>query len=137
MRTRIAIDLLAAAVLLGCGATTPSSSFTASIEPGAISCQPLGFTPAPVHFSFAPGPVTSTIAEQTAIALVRSCGSPAYPITELTSKSEAATGARGGPNLEQPVWRVQVDSTISNGSQLHFLIEVNQATGVPTLVGYG
>jgi hypothetical protein len=63
-------------------------------------------------------------------------------ITGLTSASEAATGTPSGPNAGQPVWRVRVDATVTLASpggefESHFLIEVNQATGAPTVVGYG
>jgi hypothetical protein len=118
--------------------TSPSPSPTASAV--AISCQPYGYTPAPIPFSFAPGPVTSAVAEQTALAFVRSCMQP-YSISPTVS-TKPATGQQGGPNAGQPVWLVQVDGAVTDSSptrlyDAHFLIEVNQATGVPTLVAYG
>jgi hypothetical protein len=126
--------VLAIALLLGC-ASGPSGSAA------AISCQPYGYTPAPIAFSFPPGPVASSVAEQTAVALFRSCHEPSS-ITALTSSSKAKTGIKVGPNAGQAVWLVQVDATITDASpgssyQSHFLIEVNQTTGVPTVVGYG
>lgn len=126
--------LLPIAVLLAC-TNAPNGS------PVAISCQPYGYTPAPIAFSFPPGPVTSSAAEETAVALFRSCQGPSS-VTALTSSSKATTGIKTGPNTGQAVWLVQVDSTITEPSpgasyQSHFLIEVNQATGVPTVIGYG
>jgi hypothetical protein len=123
------------AFLLGCTSTPRPTS-------GAISCQPFGYTPAPIAFSFASGPVTSSAAEQTAVALFRACVLPTSTITELMSSSVAATGTPTGPNAGQPVWRVQVDATVNEPSpggvyQSHFWIEVSQATGVPTVVAYG
>jgi hypothetical protein len=49
---------------------------------------------------------------------------------------------RGGPNADEPVWLVTVDATVTEESPgtnepSHVLIEVNQATGVPTIVGSG
>lgn len=131
--------LLSVAVLLGC-ANTPSPP--PSPPPGVISCQPFGYTPAPIPFSFAPGRVTASAAEQTAVALFRACLLPTATISDLTSSSVAATGSPHGPNAGQAVWRVQVDATITDastgeGHQSHFVIEVNEATGVPTVVAYG
>ena len=127
--------LLPLVFLLGC-TTTPSAT------PIAISCQPYGYTPAPIAFSFAPGPVTSSAAEQTAVALFRSCELPGTTFTDLTSSSKATTGMRGGPNDGQAVWLVEVDATVTepmpNATYYsHFLFEVNQATGIPTVVGNG
>ncbi len=122
------------ALVLGC-TSAPSPT------PAAISCQPYGRTPAPIAFSYAPGPVTSAVAEQTAVALFRSCFVGAT-LTDLTSSSTSTTGMRDGPNQGQVVWLVQVDATVNEPSpgqpyQSHFLIEVNQTTGVPTVVAYG
>lgn len=122
-------------LLLGCS-STPSQT------PVAISCQPYGYTPAPIAFSFAPGPVTSSAAEQTAVDLFRSCELPGSTFTNLTSSSTATTGTPQGPNEGQAVWLVQVDATVTeplpnSTFQSHFLIEVNQANGVPTVVAYG
>jgi hypothetical protein len=126
--------LLPIALLLGC-TSTPTAS------PAAISCQPYGYTPAPIAFSFPVGPVTAAVAEETAVALFRSCQGPSS-ITALTSSSKASAGMKVGPNAGQAVWLVQLDATITEPSpgssyQSHFLIEVNQATGVPTVIGYG
>ena len=127
--------LLLITLLAGCAAP-------ASPTPGVVSCQPYGYSPAPVAFSFAPGPVTSSSAERTAVALFRSCGASdlTTTISGLTSSVSPATGARLGPNAGQSVWLVQIDATATDqgGSyQSHYLIEVNQATGVPTVIGYG
>ena len=118
----------------------PMSPVTPS--PIAISCQPFGYTPAPIAFSFAPGPVTAQVAEETSVALFRACELPGAAITGLTSSSTASTGVRGGPNEGQPVWLVRVDATVAEPSsgasyESHFLIEVNQATGAPTIQGQG
>jgi hypothetical protein len=43
-------------------------------------------------------------------------------------------------NAGQAVWLVQIDTTecVKGGAYPgHYLVEVNQATGVPTLVAYG
>jgi hypothetical protein len=132
---RMAAFAMVVVALLGCA--TPLSPAS-----GPTSCQPLGYSPAPVPFSFPPGPVSSATAEQTAVALFRACELP--NVTELTSNAVAATGTSGGPNAGRPVWRVQVDATVTpsdqspgEGYRSHFLIEVNQATGVPTLIAYG
>ena len=127
--------LLLVALPLGCTTTQLPAS-------RPISCQPAGYTPAPISLSFAPGPVTSVVAQQTAVALFRACMLPTTTITELTSDSVAATGSPRSPNAGQPVWRVQVDATVSEPSQgavyrSHFWIEVLQATGAPTVIAYG
>lgn len=131
---RLSLILLPVALLTGCAGP-------ASPAPGVVSCQPYGYSPAPIAFTFAPGPVTSSSAEQTAVALFRSCGAsaPASTISDLRSSVSSATGGPG-PNAGQPVWLVQIDATstdpgASYGS--HYLVEVNQATGVPTLIAYG
>lgn len=126
--------LLPLAILLGCSSTPPAPTAV------TISCQPYGYTPQPIPFSFAPGPVTSAMAEQTALAFVGSCMQP-YTIS-ATVISKAATGQPSGPNAGQPVWLVQIDGPVTNASpplgyELHYMIEVNQATGFPTLVAYG
>lgn len=120
----------------------PTASARSTTPSGQISCQPLGYTPAPIAFSFAPGRLDGAAAEETAVALFRACQRPTATISELTSSSVAATGTPSGPNAGQAVWRVQVDATVSEASpggiyQSHFLIEVNEATGIPTVVGYG
>jgi hypothetical protein len=124
---------LSLVLLLGCSnSPTP--------RPAGISCQPFGSTPAPISFSFAPGPVTSSAAEHTAVSLFDACQRESTG--ELTSSSVAGTGMRRGPNADEPVWLVTVDATVTEGSPgmnepSHVLIEVNQATGVPTIVGSG
>jgi hypothetical protein len=85
--------------------------------------------------------VTASVAEQTAIALFRTCERP-KTVSDLTSSSKAATGMQLGPSVGRAVWLVQVDATVVEASpgasyQAHFLIEVNQATGIPTIVGQG
>jgi hypothetical protein len=120
------------AALLGCA--SPAS-------PRAISCQPYGYTPAPIAFSFQSGPVTASVAEATAVAFFRACHDTSPTITDVRWTSEAATGSRGGPNNGQAVWIVKVQATVPTppeGSyESHSWIEVNQATGVPTLIAYG
>jgi len=128
--------LLPLAVLLSCA--NPPSPKPMESGPVAISCQPYGYNPAPIAFSFRAGPVTGAEAEETAVALFRACELPT--ITNLTSSSRAGTG-RGSPNDGQAVWWVEVGATIavpsSEGYQAHWLVEVNQATGFPTLIAYG
>jgi hypothetical protein len=91
-----------------------------------------------------PGPVTSAQAEQIAVELVQACGTAAAngqptPATVYVATSvEAATGERTGPNAGQAVWLVKIDGTVTDSpAQSHWAIEVNQATGVPTIVGIG
>lgn len=113
----------------------------ASPTPVAISCQPSGASPAPAAFSVIPAPATAAAAEQTAIAMVRACELP-KTVTDLSSSSKPATGVQQGPNGGQAIWLVQVDVTVVEASpgatyQAHFLVEVNQASGVPTIVGQG
>jgi len=110
--------------------------------PAPISCQPYDDTPTLIAFSFPAGPVTSSSAEQTAVALFRACAQfPGHEISNLTSTSKAATGAPNGPNDGQSVWLVFIGAKIteSTGTSYgsHFQIEVNQATGVPTVIAYG
>lgn len=91
-------------VLVGClGNPGPTVPIHATVV--MASCQPYGYSPAPIEFSFTPGPVTSSSAEQTAVALFRACGAtpstisePTVTITELTSSSKAASGMPSGPN---------------------------------------
>jgi hypothetical protein len=129
------IGVLVPLILLVACTSTPSGPSAAT-----ISCQPYGYTPQPIPFSFAPGPVTSAVAEQTALAFVRSCMQPYTISANVTTKS--ATGQQSGPNAGQPVWLVQIDGPVTNASpalpyELHYWIEINQATGFPTLVAYG
>jgi hypothetical protein len=112
-----------------------------NLPAGTISCQPVGYTPAPVAFSFEAGPVTAATAEETAVALFRACQPATATIRDLTSSSAAGTGAPNGPNAGQAVWAVQVDATVTQvppggTHQSHFLIEVNQASGVPAVIAY-
>ena len=108
---------------------------------GSVSCQPFGYTPAPIAFSFAPGSVDASRAEETAVALYRACHGSAGTVSNLTSSTSSATGSFGGPNAGQSVWQVQVSATVTDPSgatyQSHYWIEVNQSTGVPTLIAYG
>jgi hypothetical protein len=134
MRSHLA-GLIAMGLVSGCTGTPIPSS-------GPRSCQPFGYTPAPIAFSFEPGPVSSSAAEDAAVALFRGCQVPGAEITGLISSSADGTGSPSGPNAGQAVWRVQVDATVSEGSpnsthRSHFLIEVNQASGMPTIIGYG
>lgn len=109
-----------------------------------ISCQPFGYAPVPVSFSFTPGPVTASAAEQTAVALFRACsapsasGQPTALVTNIVVTSNAAIGEPSGPNAGQPVWRVQIDVTLfGETAHSYSWTEVNQATGVPTIVALG
>jgi hypothetical protein len=127
------------ALLVGCASPSPSPARPAS---DVISCQPFGYTPAPIAFSFPPGPVAASEAELTAVALFRACQLPT--VRDVTFSSRAATGTRAGPNDGQGVWLVEVSATVpvpsaeGGGSyQSHVLIEVNQATGIPTVIAYG
>jgi hypothetical protein len=128
--------LLPLSLLAGCASTT-------SPGPAQVSCLPDGYSPAPITFSFAPGPATAASAEQTAIALIRSCHATldSSSITNLTSNVEEGTGRRKGPNSGQAVWLVEIDMTrtLNGGATGHqyYWVEVNQSTGVPTLVAYG
>jgi hypothetical protein len=124
------------ALLLGCSGATSAS----------ISCQPYGWSPAPVPVAFAVGPVDSNQAEQRAVALfnacsVRSSGEPVATIRSVTSTVEPRLGSLGGPNAGQDVWVVQIDATVTEATggsyQTHVYIEVNTTTGVPTVVGIG
>ena len=127
--------LVSAVVLMGCsllGGAVPG------IPPGTVSCQPWGYTPAPVPLSYPTGPVTAATAEQTSAAMIRRCMVDAGTITDLAIASEPKTGVPSGPNAGQAVWWVQVDVTVAGvGYQSHFVIEVNRATGVPVMIGYG
>ena len=131
--------LLPLTLLAGCASTSNTG-------PPHVSCQPYGYNPVPITFSFAPGPATAASAEQTAVALIRSCAatpdasSITITITHLTSNVKDGTGVPGRPNAGQAVWLVQIDTTETvNGGpyQAHYLVEVNEATGVPTLVANG
>jgi hypothetical protein len=116
-------------LLVGCASPASPSQMP-------VSCQPIDSSPRPIAFSFAPGNVTSSVAEQTAAALFRACQNPGS-VTDLTSSSKATTGVKLGPNAGQAVWLVQVDATVAGAASVRvaYLIEVNQATGVPTIIG--
>jgi hypothetical protein len=131
--------LLLLTLLAGC-------TDTASPGHAEISCQPYGYGPVPIFLTFVPGPVTADSAEQTAVSLIRSCAatpdssSITTTIADLTSTVQADTGAPFGPNSGQAVWLVEIQTmgTVNGDSyRAHYLVEVNQATGVPTLMAYG
>jgi len=120
------------------------SAGCASPVQAMISCQPYGYTPVPVSFSFTPGPVSSMAAEQTALALHRACsapaasGEPTSAIVDITTSSRAAMGNPSGPNAGQQVWLVQIDATLRDQpAQTHSWTEVNQASGAPTIIALG
>ncbi len=132
--------LLIPLVLLA-GCASPAATGRAQ-----VSCQPYGYSPVPIEFSFAPGPATAASAEQAAVALIRSCAatpdgsSITVTITDLTSSVKDGTGEPTGPNAGQAVWLVQIDTTEAAKGEpypAHYWVEVNQSTGVPTLVAYG
>lgn len=108
-----------------------------------FSCQPFGNPPASVSFSVTPGPVTSSGAEQIAVALFRACaertnGEPTAAVTNISTDVKAGTGELNGPNAGQPVWLVRIDVSLKdNPAQSHSWTEVNQATGVPTIIAAG
>lgn len=134
-RMRLIHLLLLLLLLAGCQNTT-------GIAPGQVSCQPVGMDPAPVAFVFLPGPATAASAEQTAVRMIRVCElsrwKDAIDVSSLTSTVEAGTGELPGPNKGSDVWLVQVDAKAMDGVvESHYLIEVNKATGVPTLIGVG
>ncbi len=126
-------------LLAGCaGSTEP--------DPAQVSCQPYGYSPEPIPFDVAPGAATAASAEQTAVALIRSCASTpdvssvSITITDLVSSVTGGTGEPGGPNAGQAVWLVEIDTTeaVQGGTyHAHYRVEVNETTGVPTLVAYG
>ena len=137
MTAHLQRGVLGVVIVLVAACSSPASN-----APLGVSCQPVGASAAPIQLPFGPGPVTSATAEQTAVALFRACAHGSALITNLTSGSVSATGMTIGPNAGDPVWLVQVDATITEpapGSayQSHVLIEVNQATGRPTIVGQG
>ncbi len=136
---RLLCLLVPLTLLAGCASpSTPG--------PAQVSCQPYGDSPVPITFDFAHGAATAASAEETAVALIRSCAatpdasSLTITITDLTSSVTGSTGEPTGPNAGQAVWLVQIDTTetVAGGTyQAHYLVEVNQGTGVPTLVAYG
>ena len=129
----IAVALLT--VLAGCtsGANVPDHG---------ISCQPAAFSPVPVAFSFAPGPVTSTAAEQTAVALLDTCeATGGKAVSDVKTSSIEAVGTPTGPNDGEDVWLVHIDATVNETPvrfyHLYWLVEVNKASDIPTVVDNG
>jgi len=117
-----------------------------SSVPAQISCQPYGYSPVLITFAYTAGPATATAAEQTAVDMLRSCAATpdengmTITITDLTSSVKAATGGPMSPSAGEPVWEVQIDTTEAAKGEpypAHYWVEVNQATGVPTLIAYG
>jgi hypothetical protein len=109
-----------------------------------ISCQPLGYPEALVHFSFISGPIDQAGAEARARALSDACaapqesGGPTAHVATTTVTSKADTGGLGGPNRGQAVWAVQIDLEIADSPAHSYMrIEVNQRTGVPTVMALG
>jgi hypothetical protein len=111
------------------------------IPAGMTSCQPVGYTPAPIPFSFTSGAVDSKAAERTAVALFQACHADGGRVGDISSTTTADVGSPSGPNGGQAVWRVQVSGTVMDPSGAtytsHYMIEVNLSTGVPTLMAYG
>ena len=126
--------VLAALGVLGCTAAPGPPA-------GMTSCQPFGYTPAPIAFSFTSGAVDASAAESTAVTLYRACHGSGGRVDDITASTGAAVGSPGGPNAGQQVWRVQVSGAVTDPSgaryMSHYLVEVNQSTGVPTLMAYG
>jgi len=142
------VAAIAVITLIGCspaasqsGPGSPTTTSAASSAGEASSCQPLGHSPSPIAFTFVPGPVSAAVAENISAALYRACQDPNKTIKDLTSTSHEGSGSPSGPNAGQPVWLVQVDAQVveSSGASYgsHFLIEVNQATGAPTVISNG
>jgi hypothetical protein len=136
--------LLPLVLLAGCQVMT-------GLPAGQVSCLPVGMSPpdgtspAPIAFSFPPGPATADSAQATAVAVVRGCvaalpqsGPGAMDPATITSTVETATGERPGPNNGREVWLVRVDAKANNRiDESHYLVEVNKDTGVPTIIGIG
>lgn len=131
--------LLPLALVAGCASPMGSA-------PAQVSCQPHGYSPAPITFAYPTGATTAASAEQTAVAMMRACSatpdeaSVTVTITNLTSSVKEDTGGPMSPNAGQAVWLVQIDTTeaVKGGTYpAHYWVEVNQATGVPTLIAYG
>ncbi len=136
---RLLCLLVPLTLLGGCASTSTPG-------PAHVSCQPYGDSPVPITFDFPRGATTAASAEQTAISLIRSCAatpdasSLTITITDLTSNATSSTGDPNRPNAGQTVWLVQIDTTetVAGGTyQAHYLVDVNQGTGVPTLIAYG
>lgn len=144
--------LLLVAVLAGCAGPQDATPTTSS-DPGApappakVSCQPFGYEPVLITFAYPTGLTTAPGAEQTAVGMLRACASTpdesgvSVTITDLTSSVKAGMGGPNSPNAGQSVWEVQIDTmeSVNGGAAYaaHYWIEVNQASGIPTLVAYG
>jgi hypothetical protein len=145
-RPVIAMCMALASVTGGCGGSGDRSVAPASNVPISSStsnaCQPVAeatLAPLPNGSVIA---VSQAAAEEIGAALFRACHLPSDTVSELVTSSESTTGTPRGPNAGQGVWLVEVDAQISEPSPgaayaSHFLIEVNQATGIPTIVGLG
>jgi len=119
----------------------PSGSEAPSPASIVISCQPYGYSPAPASLSLFPGPKSQTEAELIATDFYRTCQDPEKTIDALSTSATWEIGSPTGPNAGKRVWDVKVDAQISEPSGAsygsHFWIEVNAATGIPTLIAYG
>lgn len=140
------------ALLSGCAGPQNSTPTTGSspgvpAAPAKVSCQPFGYEPVLITFAYPIGPTTEKGAEQTAVGMLRACAATpdesgiSVTIRDLTSGVKAATGGPKSPNAGQPVWEVKIDTmeSIKGGAahSAHYWIEVNQATGIPTMIAYG
>jgi hypothetical protein len=84
-------------------------------------------------------PVTSEVAGELAIEIVRFLEAPDATITALTSRCEAATGEQDNANAGQAVWSVQIRATVTEPRppwtrDSQFTIEINQATGEASVI---
>lgn len=135
---------LVAGVLAACS-TAPTMIIPASSV--TVSCQPFGYAPAPVTLQLPGGVLDAKVAEAIAVSMVRTCAATpdengtTTRIDTLGHSVGDGTGNPTGPNAGQPVWTVKIDTTESVGGgegwNAHYWIEVNKATGVPTLIAYG
>ena len=115
---------------------------TAELSAIEVSCQPYGYPPDNITFSYVPRPTTSAGAEATALALSHACDRSSGTTSNVRPTTTNATGVPGGPNAGQAVWHVDVvfyfvPPSASTGLDEHIVVEVNQATGVPTVIAYG
>ena len=141
--------ILVAGLVVACGGPAVSENPTTAVDPrvsAVVSCQPFGSPDVPITVTFASGPVTAEVAQATAIAMLRSCAATpdengvTVTIAELSSSVKAGVGGRMSPNAGQPVWVVDLDTTEGvKADQWHayYSIEVNMATGLPTLMAIG
>ena len=144
--------LLLVMTLAGCASPQSATPTTgpgsgAPAVSGRVSCQPFGYEPVLITFAYPAGPATAEVGGQTAVGMLRACASTpdesgvSATITKLTSSVSAGTGGPQSPNAGQSVWVVEIDTleSIRGGDAYpaHYWIEVNQATGVPTLIAYG